>query len=51
MPRPTGVWVAYHADWSAVVLFATEVKALRYAVENSMQVKFMEYGVPLREQA
>lgn len=46
-----GVWVAYYADWSSVVLFDDELTCLRHAVENHMEAKFMELGVPLREQA
>lgn len=48
----TGAWVAYYPDWSAVVMFSQddELGALRYAVENHMEVKFMLFGTPLREQ-
>lgn len=32
------VWIAYHFDWSGFALFATEVEALRHAVDRSMSV-------------
>jgi len=44
----SGVWLAYHSDWSGWVVFASEIKALRHAVENSMQVKFLEFGADPR---
>lgn len=47
MPSPSrsaGVWIAYYHDRSTIVVFDTELKALRYAVENSMAVKFVEWG-------
>lgn len=33
------IWMAYYSDRSAIVLFETEMEALRHAVEHSMQVK------------
>lgn len=33
------VYLAYYDDWSGFALFATEVEALRHAVEHSMKVK------------
>lgn len=33
------IWVAYHADWSEMVVFLREIDALRYAVANGTQVK------------
>jgi len=33
------IWIAYHMDWSGFAIFETEIEALRYAVEHSMQVK------------
>ena len=42
-----GVWVTYYSDRSAVVVFATELEALRHAVELSMQVEFRQFGVDL----
>ena len=34
------VWVAHYDDWSDLGIFATEVEALRHAVDHSgMQVK------------
>ena len=41
---PRGVWVAYNADDSGITPFATEIDALRYAVNLGMAVKFVEYG-------
>lgn len=43
-----GVWVAYYGDWSGMNVFADEISCLRHAVENSMQVKFVEYGGSIR---
>ena len=40
----TTPWLAYHYDRSGAVLFATEVEALRYAVENHMHVKQVVWG-------
>lgn len=45
-----GVWVAYYSDMSSLVLFDDELACLRYAVENHMQAKYMQYGQPVREQ-
>lgn len=42
--RPSGVWVAYHIDWSGFVFFEDEVSALRHGVANMMSVKFVKYG-------
>jgi hypothetical protein len=33
------IWVAYHLDWSEIVVFLREIDALRYAVANGTQVK------------
>lgn len=46
-----GIWVAYHDDWSGMVVFRDEIDALRHAVEHSMQCLFVEYGDDLREAA
>lgn len=43
----SGVWMAYHSDWSGFVVFASEIAALRHAVENSMQVGFVTWGMDL----
>jgi hypothetical protein len=40
-----GVWVAHFADWSGFVFFPTELEALRHAVEWSMQVTHVAWGV------
>lgn len=34
--EPWCVWVAYYQDYSGVVVFETEVEALRYAVNEGM---------------
>ena len=39
-----GVWIAYHHDWSAAMIFDNEVGALRYALDNHMSVTFWEFG-------
>lgn len=46
-----GVWVAYYSDFSSIVLFDDELLAMRYAITNHMEVKHMDYGVPIGEQA
>lgn len=45
----SGVWVVYYGDFSAVAVFATEIEALRHAVENQMTVKRIGWG-DIREQ-
>jgi hypothetical protein len=47
-PEP-GVWAAYYPDDSAVAVFATEIDALRAAVDRSMAVVFWPYGMDLNE--
>jgi hypothetical protein len=47
-PESAGIWIAYHGDWSGMNVFADEITCLRHAVENSMLVKFVEYGASLR---
>lgn len=44
------MWMAYHHDWSSVVIFYNELDCLRYAVENHMEAAPIEPGVPIREQ-
>lgn len=39
-----GVWVAYHYDWSGVVVFADEIDCLRHAVSNSMATGWWPFG-------
>lgn len=47
---PREVWVAFYNDLSDVVVFLTEVEALRYAVErDGMRVARMEPGVSLAD--
>ena len=36
--KPWECWIAYYHDYSGVAVFETEIEALGYAVENSMQV-------------
>jgi hypothetical protein len=47
--NPTGAWLAYYADWSAMAVFDDELACLRYAVEKGMQVKVVPFGVDLHE--
>lgn len=49
--RGQRIWFAYFADFSGFAVFADEMEALRYAVENGMKVKTVETGKDLREQA
>jgi hypothetical protein len=49
MARPEGAHAAYYPDDSGVAIFATELKALRYAVEHSMAYVFWPYGATLNE--
>lgn len=42
-PKNT-VWFAYHTDLSGFAVFLDELEALRYAVENSMQVREVTQG-------
>lgn len=44
VPDRSGVWVAYYSDRSGAAVFPTEVEALRYAVEVSAAVQFVEWG-------
>jgi hypothetical protein len=50
-PNERGVWVAYHSDWSDFVIFRSEMKALRHAVDNTMGVVFVPFGRSPREVA
>jgi hypothetical protein len=49
----TGLWMAYHTDGTDfdAVVFAAEIEALRYAVAEGWQVKPLELGRSLTEQA
>lgn len=40
----SGVWVALYQDASHVAVFATEIEALRHAIDKQMTVKFVPYG-------
>lgn len=42
-------WLAYYSDFSEFAVFATEIHALRFAVENDMQVAELGYGDLVRE--
>lgn len=45
VPRQSdGLWIAYYSDWSEFVVFDSEIKCLRHAVENSMQVVQIALG-------
>lgn len=46
-PEPlTGCWVAYCLDWHEIfkAVFAEEVEARRYAMQNHLDVKFVKWG-------
>lgn len=49
MPRAEGVHAAYYQDNSGVAIFATEVKALRHAVDHSMSYAYWPYGMTLAD--
>ena len=49
MSADAGAWVAYYTDWSGLRLFASEVDALRYAVDHGMAVLFVAWGEDPRE--
>ena len=42
------VWVAYYPGWTGIAVFATEIEALRYAVEHEMKVARFASGEVLR---
>lgn len=43
------VWLAYYQDWSGFAVFSTELLALRYAVEKTMAVTELPFGVDPRD--
>jgi len=43
-----GAWITYYPDYSGMALFCDELNALRYAMEHSMQVKFVRHGEEIR---
>lgn len=43
-----GAWVALHSDYSGISIFATEIEALRHAVDKSMTVRFVPWGGEIR---
>lgn len=49
--EPKGVWVAYTTDMglSDVVIFETEVEALRQALADWGHVAFVEFGKSVRD--
>ena len=54
MSGPAGAWVAYHSDFSDLVVFpayeqGAELAAYKHAVENSMQVVWVEHGQSVQE--
>ena len=45
---PTGIWVAFYSDRSAIFAFPDEIGALRYALDHCCDcVAFRSYGVSL----
>lgn len=42
-------WIAYYSDWSGFAVFDSEIKCLRYAVENHMEAAEVPFGVSVRE--
>jgi len=47
--EPRGVWVAYYSDRSELAIYATEIDALRRAVDSSMAVAFWEFATDLTD--
>ena len=47
--RPDGVWLAYYSDWSGFWVFATEIEALRHAVESQCNTVFLPFGADPHE--
>ena len=45
-----GFWLAYWPDLSGLVAFSEEIDALRHAVENSMDVRWIQFDVDIRSQ-
>lgn len=43
-----GVWIARYPDCSGLAAFATEIEALRYAVEHNMEVVHVPWGEDIR---
>ncbi len=44
-PPPVGVWVAYYHDKSAVLVFGSELEALRHSNDHGgMVVRFVKFG-------
>lgn len=44
-----GCWIAYYGDYSDAVIFDDEIDALRHAVEHAMSVKFLLWGMSIKE--
>jgi hypothetical protein len=47
---PPEAWMAYLSDMSSLVIFPTEIEALRHAVEQGMQVKRLGWGENIHKQ-
>lgn len=43
-PCVEGVWISYFDDWSGVSAFASEIDAMRHAVEHGCRVAFAPWG-------
>lgn len=43
-----GAWVALYSDYSGISIFATEIDALRHAVDKTMTVRFVPWGGDIR---
>lgn len=52
MSDATGVWAVTRCDYDEYIdrVFPDEISALRYAVQNYGEVKFIEYGKGLRDE-
>ena len=45
----SGCWLSYHTDYSGrFQVWPTEIEALRAAVENGQQVRWVQWGEELR---
>jgi len=44
------IWCAYPSDFTDVVLFGLEIKALRYAAANGMRCKAVDLGRSVMDQ-
>lgn len=46
--RTGGCWIVHYSDWSGAWVFDSEIDALRAAVENHADVKWVKWGEHLR---